>query len=365
MTTYQAFEFDSATKSFTRRESSLAALLPGQVLVRVRCCTICGSDLHTFCGRRDAPEHCILGHEIIGTILAWGGELPPTDFHSAPLTVGQRITWAMAVGCGKCFYCENGLSQKCESLFKYGHEPGGTGVPTGGLSEVCVLTPQTPLFAIPDSLSDEVACPANCATATVSAGVRLVSQTHAIESSTALVIGAGMLGLTAAAMLRDAGARHVVVGDVDADRLRRAKLFGATHCVDTTRLDEVRSTLGSLTDGRGADCVMDFAGVPAAVRTAIASVRTGGCVLMAGSVFPTEMLSISPESIVRRMLIIRGLHNYVPADLARGLAFLERTHTRFPFANLVSEQFTLDQTGQAFEFARDQRPVRIAIRTSV
>jgi len=355
-------EFDRASRTFVRRAGAIPPLQSGQVLVRVTCCTLCGSDLHTFSGRREAPNRCVLGHEIIGEVVAWG-DGDRADFHGNPLRAGQRVTWAMAVGCGTCFFCRNGLNQKCESLFKYGHEPGGA-APTGGLSEYCVLTPSTPVFPIPDGLSDEVAAPANCATATVTAAMRLIKQTHLLQGATALVVGAGMLGLTAAAQLSDAGAQHVVVADLSAKRVAMAESFGATHTLCSADQTEIKADLQSLTAGRGADVALDFAGVLPAVETCIASVRLGGCVLLAGSVFPSGKLSISPELIVRHMLTVRGLHNYLPNDLDQGLRFLERTHDRFPFGQLVTKSFSLENAQQAFEHADEQRPVRVAVGPS-
>lgn len=172
-----------------------------------------------------------------------------------------------------------------------------------------------------------------------------------------------MLGLTAAAVLADAGASHVVVADVSDERLQNSKHFGASECVNTTDPGAIGASIAAVTANRGFDIVLEFAGVLPAVETAIASVRTGGCVLLAGSVFPTEALSFSPEMIVRRMLTVRGLHNYQPDDLAEALRFLERTQSRFPFASLVSQTFSLDKVQDAFEFARDQHPVRVAIRS--
>ncbi|MEL7496997.1 MAG: zinc-binding dehydrogenase [Planctomycetota bacterium] len=355
-----AFEFDSKSLTFARRNFTLPRQLnPGEVLVRVTCCTICGSDLHTFCGRRSAPANCVLGHEIIGTIEAWGGRVTPVDVRGESLSVGDRVTWAMAVGCGDCFFCNSGLSQKCDHLFKYGHQSAGT-IPTGGLSQYCLLVPGTPVFRIPESLSDQVACPANCATATVAAAIRLISETHRIESRSVLIVGAGLLGLTASAMLCDAGASQILVADLDSKRTALAASFGATHAVAPDDPQSLFQQIDSATEGRGVDIALDFAGALGAVTTAIESVRTGGCILLAGSVFPMEELGISPESIVRRMLTIRGLHNYGVPDLDRALRFLERTHARFPFHDLVSSTFELAQAPLAFEQAQ-QGHIRVAV----
>ena len=356
-----AFKFDSQSQTFSRVEFTVPKeLSPGEVLIRVTCCTICGSDLHTFCGRRTAPADCVLGHEIIGTIDAWGGE-PPRDVEGRELAAGQRVTWAMAVGCGDCFFCNNHLPQKCERLFKYGHQAPTGDVPTGGLSQYCMLAPGTPIFRIPDSLSDAVACPANCATATVSAALRLISETHTIQNCSALVVGAGILGLTAVAQLSVAGASQILLADPDSKRLDLGRSFGATKCIDSSDANSLSTAIDLETEERGVDIALDFAGVLPAVETALTSARVGGCVLLAGSVFPMDELSISPETIVRRMLTIRGLHNYGPADLKLALRFLERNQTRFPFHKLVTATFSLDQAQKAFEAGRDLRPIRVAV----
>lgn len=365
MTPYTV-EFDSNARTFQQCRIPERSLRPGEIRIRVTCCTICGSDLHTYNGRRSAPPDCVLGHEIIGEVVEWGGIDAINDFYENPIRVGQRVTWAMAVGCGECFFCLNNLNQKCESLFKYGHETGNNNKrcsgPSGGLSNYCVLIPGTPVIPVPDSLSDEVAAPANCATATVCAAVRTIQETHAIRDATILIVGAGMLGLNAIAQVCEAGANQIVIADPNAARLELAKSFGATHCIHSGNQAEITSLLESITNRRGADIAMDFAGVNSAVETCIASIRTGGCVLLAGSVFPSPEITIAPESIVRRMLTIRGLHNYLPVDLSIALQFLHRTADRFPFANLVTKSFPLSETQAAFEYADEHRPVRVAVK---
>lgn len=356
-----AVTFDSHTRSFNRIEIKAPTLLAGQVLVRVQCCTICGSDLHTYLGRRTAPASCVLGHEIVGVLEDWNSNQPPKDFQGSELRRGQRITWTMAVGCGDCFFCQRGLPQKCQTLFKYGHEPIGDGYPTGGLASHCVLQPQTPLFAVPNNLTDEVAAIANCATATVSAALRLVQQVTSLHEATVVVLGAGMLGLTACAQLAQAGARHVILADKLPERCKLGSSFGATRVVSAGK-ESVVSCVADVSDGRGADVSLDFAGQLPAVIDCLASLRVGGVGLLAGTVFPTEELGLKPEQLVRRMLTIRGLHNYTPLDLQHALRFLSDNVDRFPFANLVERTFSLDQTAEAFSYATSHHPVRVAVR---
>src|SRR5262245_31557934 len=92
-------------------------LTGSEALVRIRCATICGSDLHSYFGRRHAATPSVLGHEILGEIAGMGPD-GARDFHGAPLQFGERVTWSIVWSCGGCFYCRHGLRPKCERLMK-------------------------------------------------------------------------------------------------------------------------------------------------------------------------------------------------------------------------------------------------------
>nr|NIP94323.1 zinc-binding dehydrogenase [Akkermansiaceae bacterium] len=297
----------------------------GEVLVRVRACTLCGSDLHTYRGDRVTPTPTILGHEILGQIEARGDGRPPADHEGRPLEVGDRITWSIAASCGHCFFCDHEIPQKCESLFKYGHHkmeaPHLLG---GGLAEYCHLARGTAMVRVPESLSDRVACPANCATATVVAALRVGIEGR--STGTALVQGAGMLGLTACAMLRARGVGTVIAADLDPARLSLATEFGATHTVEAGGTEALEAVVREVTAGRGVDLALEMSGSPLAVADGLAALRVGGRQVLVGSVFPTDPVSIEPEMIVRNLKSIHGVHNYVPGDLVEAVAFLERHH---------------------------------------
>ena len=109
----------------------------GEAIVRIECCTLCGSDLHTITGKRTENCPSILGHEILG-IVDTVGDPPPCDLDGRPLRAGDRITWSTSVSCGDCDRCRGGLPQKCRTLAKYGHELAeGRYALSGGLSQFC------------------------------------------------------------------------------------------------------------------------------------------------------------------------------------------------------------------------------------
>jgi alcohol dehydrogenase len=338
----------------------IPALAGREVLVRIRCATLCGSDLHSYFGRRPTPVPGILGHEMIGEIVGIGPD-GATDYFGKRLAFGDRVTWSMVWSCGHCFFCRRGLGSKCERRRKFGHEaiePGRREL-FGGLAEYCHLPERTAIFRVPGSLSDAVASPANCATATVAAVLRRAGE---IAGQSIVVHGAGMLGHTASAMATEAGARQVIVLEPSPPRRESARAFGATEVWDSSLpVEETLAQVQARTEDRGADVAIELSGVPEAVELGFRLLRPGGHLILVGSTFPSRPVPLSPEQIVRRMIQIVGVHNYEPEDLHAALEFLSRTHDRFPFQGLIHPIFPLDAVNAAFNYAERERPSRVAV----
>lgn len=324
---------------------------PRGALVRVRCCTICRSDLHTWSGRRPGPVPAILGHEIVGTVVRLGTGLTH-DAARQPLHVGDRVTWTLHSSCGACFYCkELQLPMKCVKLRKYGHEP--CDVPPqlqGGLAEYCVLDAGTSVLKLPDNLPDLVAAPANCAVATSVAGWEAASLQAGEQ---VLIQGAGVLGCYAAAFASFSGARRIIVTDVDAGRLEFVRRFGATDCINVAHVEpaEVARQVHWLTDGRGADCALEVAGIPSVVPAGLAALRKGGRYAEIGCCFPDAHVTLDLSLVLYNLLTIRGVHNYDVRHLLRAIDFLSQTVRRFPYHELIAHRFPLDQANDAFGMA--------------
>ena len=333
---------------------------PGEARARVECCTVCGSDLHTIRGARTEPAPSILGHEIIGVIDSTG-DPAPCDIDGQPLQPGDRVTWSVAVSCGDCDRCRSGWPQKCRTLFKYGHSLAeGPYALSGGLSEFIVFRGGSTVVRIPRDFPAAVICPANCATATIAAGFRAAG---AVQDRRVLILGAGMLGVTAAAFADDAGAATVVVSDPDAKRLAVTDRFGGPACVEPdSDPDEFRDRLRAASGSATFDVILEISGAPSAVSTAIAVGDIGARIVLIGSVLPSPDVPIDPESIVRRCLSISGVHNYAPQDLRTAVDFLQRTHSKYPFAELVEQTFALDEVNAAVDWANRERPLRVAVQ---
>ena len=354
-TSCMAAVFVGADRPLQLQEITAPVVAEGEAIVRVKCCTLCGSDLHTITGARNEPCPSILGHEVIGTVFAVG-DPPLRDLAGEPLKPGDRITWGVSVSCNTCDRCVAGIPQKCRSLFKYGHQlvEGRTAL-SGGLADTILLLPGSAVAKLPVELPDEVACPANCATATVAAAFRAAGT---IANARILIFGAGMLGLTASAFAKTRGASQIVICDPNSMRLQQAEQFGASALVpwhdDSSALESLIFQESGCTSF---DIVLELSGAAAAVEYSCLFGDIGARVILVGSVAKSRPVLIDPESIVRRIQTIRGVHNYAPEDLQTAIDFLTEFHSTFPFANLVEPTFSLAEVNDAVEFAIRNRPV--------
>lgn len=347
--------FDGPGRKLNCATFARPKLAPGECLVRVLGTTLCGSDLHSYEGRRLTPVPTILGHEILGEIEELPTE-PPTAIGGRPLAVGDRVVWGLAASCGECHYCHRDLPQKCVALFKYGHEALRPGRElSGGLASHCLLVRGTAIVRVPDSVPDAVACPAACATATVAGALRVAA---ARPQGRFLVVGLGMLGLTACAMLRAAGAECVWGVDVDPRRRALATRFGALRALEC---NEVPGSVMAHTDGRGVDAAFEFTGSPDGARMTLEALDLGGVAVWVGATYPAPPVSVDAETIVRRCLTVRGLHNYHPTDLVAAMEFLASHGRSSPFESVVSPPFPLEQAEGAFKAAATGEYLRVAV----
>ena len=351
----------TARQQLEIREFPLPAPSAEEAVIRIRCCTICRSDLHTWSGRRPGPTPAILGHEIVGEIATLGPGLT-RDAAGQPLAEGDRVTWTRHSSCGRCVYCTNyNLPMKCQHVRKYGHQD-CTGPPhlNGGFAEYCVVDAGTSLLKVPPNIPDLVAAPLNCAVATVVAGWEAAALQ---PTESVLIQGAGGLGCYAAAYASFVGANRVIVTDIKADRLDIARRFGATDCINVAQQSDqqVIDNVRRLTDGLGADCVLEVAGVPEAVSLGLAALRKGGRFIEQGCSFPEATTSIDLSVVLWNLLTIRGVHNYDVRHLRRALEFVCETVDRFPYQQLVSSTFPLAEINEAFSRAQENSLGRVAI----
>jgi L-iditol 2-dehydrogenase len=272
-------------------EMPLPEVGPEDVLIRVRACGICGSDVHGLdgsTGRRIPP--LVMGHEAAGEVAATGKL-------AADLRPGQRVTFDSTIYCGRCFFCARGEVNLCDHREVLGVSPGP--YRRHGAFAEFVVVPRRIVFPLPDNLTFERAAMIEA----VSVALHAVKITPIREGDTAVVVGAGMIGLLAVQALRNAGCGSVVAVDVDAARLPLARELGASHAWDP-QVTDIAAAAGELTQGRGADVAVECVGASQPVRTAIACVRKGGSVTLVGNVSPSVDLPL--QTVVTRQLRLQG-----------------------------------------------------------
>ena len=267
--------------------------IPGddEVLLRIRACGICGSDIHGWdgsSGRRRPP--LIMGHEASGEIISVG----PRVERWRP---GDRVTFDSTIYCGQCAYCKSGDVNLCENRRVVGVAPAEYRQHGAFAEQLCL--PARILYALPDTLSFEHAAMIE----PVSIAVHAVGRVKIQPTATVVVIGAGMIGLFVVQALRWAGARQIVAVDLSAKRLALARELGATHTLKSDATDVAAEVL-KLTDNKGADVAFEVVGISATLNLALATLRRGGRAVLVGNLAPKTEFPL--QAVVTRELTVIG-----------------------------------------------------------
>jgi len=263
---------------------------PDEVLVRVAACGICGSDVHGYdgsSGRRIPP--LVMGHEAAGTIAALGVGVKN-------LSEGDRVTLDSTVYCGTCAYCLNGRINLCDHREVLGVSCGD--YRRAGAFAEFVLAPARIIHRLPDNLPFAEAAILEAAAVAMHA----VSLAPISSETSTLVLGAGTIGLLVQQSLRVAGCSRVFVADADPARLELSRSFGATAVLRSG--PSLTSQVLQLTNGSGADVVIEAVGLEATVLASIDAVSKGGTVVLVGNVTPEVKLPL--QKVVSRQIRLQG-----------------------------------------------------------
>jgi putative phosphonate catabolism associated alcohol dehydrogenase len=356
MTEGNIIVFEAAKTPLKQQTLSLPALKDGEILIKNLYTTICGSDLHTFCGLRQEKTPTVLGHEIVGRIEEIDAHHSGKDHAGNKLQVGDLVTWAVFCSVPQPEWNEKGMPQKADNLFKYGHaQIVGDDAFHGGLGQYCILKQHTALLKIPNDLPLPIAATINCALATVAGTIRLAGS---LKNKTVLVTGLGLLGNVTAAMAKAEGAKKIIAVDINNERLMQSKTFGVDVAYNSTEETDLATTLAN----HKVDVAFDMSGSPDAVELGITSLTIGGIAIWAGAVFKTRKIEIDAEQIIRKLITIKGLHNYNFDDLQYALDFITKNYQNFPFDKVVSKEFALNEAQQAFEYAVAHKPLRVGVK---
>lgn len=347
------------------REYPLPDPAPGCVLVKMEFSGICGTDKHTFqgyttqYGARQLEFPIIQGHENVGTVAAIGGDGTYSDFEGLTLREGDRVVVGANVSCGACYYCRHDFPYYCcENTTDYGNNLSARNPPYlfGGWSQYMYIVPGSFLVKVPDDLPSEVAVLTEIFA--VSAGLDRAKQMSAFPNEsfrfddTVVVLGVGPLGMCFLMKARMLGAGNIVAIDLSDYRLQFAQRLGADVVVNaaTTSAAERVQLLKDLTHGRGADMVIECAGVPAAVPEALELLRVGGLLVEAGNFSDLGEVAFSPHRhLCAKNARILSVGGEEPAAYAPGMRQMARYMKRYPLREFVTHRFGLRDVDAAMQ----------------
>ena len=261
---------------------------PGEVLLRVAACGICGSDVHGYdgsSGRRIPP--IVMGHEAAGIVAAVGDGV-------SGLSEGDRVTLDSTVYCGACANCQRGDINLCERREVLGVSCGD--YRRAGAFAEFVSVPARIIHKLPNNLLFEDAALLEA----VAVALHAVSLAPVEPGSTALVVGAGTIGLLLQQALRVAGCSRVFVTDPDRTRLNLSQELGATETIS----ENVVERISSLTNRTGVGLVLEAVGRTESIATSIDCVRKGGTVVLVGNITPEVKIHL--QKVVSRQLRLQG-----------------------------------------------------------
>ncbi|PTM92609.1 L-threonine 3-dehydrogenase [Mycoplana dimorpha] len=305
---------------------------PNDVLIRVKKSAICGTDVHIWnwdqWAQKTIPVPMVVGHEFVGEIAEVGSAV--TKYH-----VGERVSGEGHIVCGKCRNCRAGRGHLC-------HYTQGVGVNRPGSFAEFLCIPEHNVVAIPDEVPDEVAAifdPFGNAVHT--------ALSFDLVGEDVLVTGAGPIGIMGAMVARRAGARKVVITDINPARLELARKVGIDHVVDASRQDltEVMNEIGMT---EGFDVGLEMSGAPPAFRSMIDAMNNGGKIAILG-IAPVAF-GIDWNKVIFKMLTLKGIYGREMFETwYKMIAFVQGGLDLSP---IITHRIRIDEFRDGFEAMR-------------
>jgi L-iditol 2-dehydrogenase len=360
------------------KEYPLPEPAAGCVLVKMELSGICGTDKHTFqgyttqYGGRKLEFPIIQGHENVGTVAAIGGNGNYSDFEGIPLRVGDRVVVGANVCCGECYYCRHDFPYYCcENMTDYGNNLSAKNPPHlfGGWSQYMYIVPGSFLVKVPDELPSEVAVLTEIFA--VSVGLDRAKQMSAFPNEsfrfddTVVVLGVGPLGMCFLMKARMLGAGTIIAVDLSDYRLNFAKRLGADHVMNVAKhsKQERLQIVKDLTNGRGADMVIECAGVPQAVPEALEMLRIGGLLVEAGNFSDLGEVSFSPHRhLCAKNARILGVGGEEPAAYGPSMRQMARYMKKYPLQEFVTHRFGLRDVEAAMRKSIEPGSMKVVLQ---
>ena len=342
---------------------------------------ICGTDKHTYQGYtgqyggsgtpKQTPFPIIQGHENVGTIAAIGGAGCYTDFEGVPLKVGDRVIVGPNVSCGTCYYCRHDFPYYCcENTVDYGNNISAKNPPHlfGGWAQYLYVLPGSFLLRVPDDLPSEIAVLTEIMAVTV--GLDRAKQISSFPNEsfrfddTVVVLGVGPLGMCFVMKARMLGAGTIIAVDLSDYRLAFARKLGADVILNArqTSGEERLAAVRELTYGRGADVVVECAGVPEALPEGLEMLRLGGLLVEAGNFSDLGEIRISPHRhLCAKNVRILGVGGEEPAAYGPSMRQMARYMRHYPLKEFVTHRFGLRQVDAAMKKSMAADSMKVVI----
>jgi L-iditol 2-dehydrogenase len=327
-------------------ELALPALGRGELVVRVRACGLCGSDLtKMFQQKLQAPT--VLGHEIAGEVVRVGADV--SQFH-----IGDRVVVAHHVPCYGCHYCRHGNYSMCRSFKQSNLIPGGFA------EEVLVPAEHVKLTTL--RLPTHVSFDEGSFTEPLACCLRGLRRWNLQPADVVLLVGLGPMGLLMAQLVR--ASRGIVLGtDLDEKRLEFATRMGVDAVCSAADGEQVNRLVQELTEARGCDVVVLTAGHGGTVQDACQWVRDGGTITLFGNLAPQQPAQLDPNVLYYREITVQGSYSPSPLELVHALHLIESHAVKVDM--LITHRLPLEALPQAVELARTRRAVKAIINPYV
>ncbi|MGA3405137.1 MAG: zinc-binding dehydrogenase [Candidatus Bathyarchaeia archaeon] len=363
------------------REFPVPDIEPRAALVRMVMSGICGTDKHTFEGMThhagfQVSFPIIPGHENLSIIEKLGRKDDGWyDGNGKPLKEGDRVAPVPDVPCGECYICRNFYGWSwCERICAYGGQLSCKDPPhlLGGWAEDMYILPKTILFKVPDDMPDKIAVLTEPMSVAYSSLARAMTPYWLVKEGggpgdSVVIQGSGPIGLVHATMAKMAGAgRVIVIGDPN-ERLDVSRQVGADDTISIEKYptpeERVEEVL-ALTDGRGAELVIECVGSPGAFKEGLDMVSLGGTYLEVGNYVDAGTVSINPHNILSKCIRIIGVNGNPYQAFGRVLKLMELNWKRFNLDKLVTHSYKIDEAESALAMTQSLKGLKVIITPS-
>ncbi len=330
---------DKKGLGYTIKEVEIPRPKDDEVLIKIKAVGICGTDVPILKGIRDVPIPLIPGHEFAGDIVEVGSKVK--DFK-----VGDRVTPAIVIGCGHCYFCRKGLETLCDNIIE-------TGIHVDGAFAEYVTVPEKVVHRLPDNMTYEQGASID----PIASAYHPVKMASIGSEDIVVVFGPGPIGLYAIQIAKAEGAKKIISVGVkgDEDRLELAKKLGADETIISS--EKLLEDISKFTHGRMADIVFEATGHPSVFEMALSSARKHGTVVMIGIFHEPATANIA--QIVRREIQIKGSLCYTWQDYKECIDLVEAGKVRIE--PMISHIFDLKDMDKALEVIDERKAIKIIL----